>query len=374
MKKIKVQARLANPRENPLTVGDWLTQWLENYARPGVRPSTFEIYQAYLNNHLLPHLGTIPLKQLSATKVQLFLRQLQTDGSRKETGKGLAPSTIINIRNLLKAALEQAVVEGKLDYNPVRQTRPPKSERPPMNILSPEELARFLQGAVASPYYAAYVLALTTGMRRGELLGVTWNSIALGPSWAEIDKLFPQIAKLKLWDTEGLQRLLKRRHITLRNDPCVTIVQQLSDLHSGPQITLPKTRYSQRSICIPADTALILIFQRSLCRERNSDLVFCSSNGLPVDPRSFTRRFQKDLSRVEVKQIRFHDMRHTVATILLEDGKALNTVQEILGHYNAAFTAAQYGHVTTRMHKEATDTLGLVLKRARESNKFSYSL
>ena len=86
-----------------------------------------------------------------------------------------------------------------------------------------------------------------------------------------------------------------------------------------------------------------------------------------MNPRNFTRQFQKELKNSGLKTIRFHDLRHTVATILLEDGKAINTVQEILGHYNAAFTASQYGHVTSRMQQEATETLGQVLRKARNS-------
>ncbi len=361
-KRIRVKASI-KPK---LTVGEWLENWLENYARPSVRVSTFDIYQAYVHNHLIPCLGQKTLEKLTATDIQIFLRYLQTEGNRKEANKGLSPSTVINIRNLLKAALEQAVVEGKIPINPARQTRPPKSERPPMNILNPAELALFLQGSIDSPYYAAYVLAITTGMRRGEILGLTWDAVDLGFSWNDIDNLKEKLSALRLWDTESMLFTLKQYKLYLNNPPRVTISQQLSDLRGGPKLTLPKTRRSQRSICIPTDTALILIFHRTIYQNCSSDFIFSGKKGKPLNPRSFTCHFQWDLRRTGVKRIRFHDLRHTVATLLLEDGKAINTVQELLGHYTAAFTAAQYGHVTKKMHLEATDTLANTLKQARE--------
>ncbi len=361
-KRIRVKANI-KPK---LTVEKWLENWLENYVRPGVRDSTFEIYQAYVYNHLIPCLGKKVLNQLTATDIQIFLRYLQTEGSRKEANKGLSPSTVINIRNLLKAALEQAVVEGKIPINPARQTRPPKSEHPPMNILGPAELALFLQGSTSSPYYAAYVLAITTGMRRGEILGLTWDAVDLGFSWNDVDNLKEKLSVLRCWDTDTMLFTLKQHSLYLNTPPRVTISQQLTDLRGGPKLTLPKTRQSQRSICIPTDTALILIFHRIFFKNCSSDFIFSGENGRPLDPRSFTRHFQLDLCQAGVKRIRFHDLRHTVATLLLEDGKAINTVQEILGHYTAAFTAAQYGHVTKKMHLDATDTLANTLKQARE--------
>ena len=372
----KSHIKVSVSKQDPLTVGQWLDPWLENYVRPGIRQSTYEIYRAYLNNHLLPKLGDIPLEELSSGDIQIFLRDLQTNGNQKSHNKGLAPSTIICIRNLLKSALEQAVSEGKIPRNPARQTKPPKSEQQEMNILSQEEVALFLQRSVQSRFYAAYALTLTTGVRRGEVLGLPWRSVYLGIPWTTLDELLPwqKIAQLPLWDTEALKRMLKHRRIRLRKDPFITITQQLSDLREGPQLTLPKTKRSQRVIGIPMDTALILIFQRSIQRQEKAllgesynpnNLVFCDKKGQALNPRQFTRRFQRELERSGIKKVRFHDLRHTVATMLLEDGKAINTVQEILGHYNPAFTASQYGHVTNRMQQEATETLGQVLKKAR---------
>ncbi len=376
MEKKKVKIRV-NPSRNE-TVGQWMELWLENYVRPSIRQSTYEVYRAYLDNHLIPKLGAIPLEELNAADIQFFLRDLQYHGNKKSPDKGLSPSTIICIRNLLKASLEQAVYEDRIARNPARQTKPPKSDTQEMKVLTQDEVTRFLQSSTENSCYAAYVLTLTTGVRRGEVLGLPWRSVFIGISWHELDKRLPwqNVVKLPMWDTEALKRVLKRRHIQLRHDPFIMITQQLSDLRSGPELTPPKTKRSQRVIGIPTDTALILIFQRSYQQKEkarasgpyNRDhLVFCDSDGMPLNPRMFTRQFQKALKCSGIRQIRFHDLRHTVATMLLEDGKAINTVQEILGHYNAAFTAAQYGHVTSRMQQEATETLGQVLRKARST-------
>lgn len=374
MEKKKVKIRVANAKGE--TLGQWVDLWLENYVRPGIRQSTYEVYRAYLDNHVIPQLGERPLDELSTVDIQFFLRDLQQHGSKKSPNTGLAPSTIVCIRNLLKASLEQAVIEERIHRNPARQTKPPKSDGKEMNILTQEEISRFLQCTMENSCYAAYVLTLTTGMRRGEVLGLPWRSVFIGPSWYELDELLPwqKVVKLPLWDTEALQRMLKRRHISLRQDPFLMITQQLSDLRSGPTLTPPKTKRSQRIIRIPVETALILIFQRCYQQKEKARIgglfnqeqfVFCDSSGLPLQPKNFTRQFQKALKDSGIRKVRFHDLRHTVATMLLEDGKAINTVQELLGHYTAAFTAAQYGHVTSRMQQEATETLGLALKKAR---------
>lgn len=378
MEKKKVKIRVNKSQNEVHTVGQWMDLWLENYVRPGIRKSSYEIYRAHLDNHLIPGLGNIPLDELTAANIQFFLRNLQYYGNQKSPDKGLASSTIVCIRNLLKAALEQAVWEERIPRNPARQTKPPKSDTQEMNILTQEEVSRFLQQSTDSPCYAAYVLTITTGVRRGEVLGLPWRSVYVGIPWEELDKQLPwqKIVKLPQWDTEALKKTLRRRRIYLRKDPFIMITQQLSDLRSGPELTPPKTKHSQRVIGIPMETALILIFQRGYQQKEKArchrpfnadDLVFCDSTGEHLNPRSFTRQFQKQLKNSGIKKIRFHDLRHTVATMLLEDGKAINTVQEILGHYNAAFTASQYGHVTSRMQQEATETLGQVLKKARTS-------
>ena len=370
-----------------LTVGEWLTLWLENYVRPNIRQSTYDSYQIQIDRHIIPHLGHKLLKKLTTTDIQVFFKDLLEDGNLirvkdKETeemvpkGGGLSPNTIVCIRNILKAALEQATIERKIPLNPARATKAPKVEKREMTVLDHDEIGQFLNATVDYRYYAAYVLALSTGVRRGEVLGLAWPKVTIGIPWTTLDKFLPweRIGKLKLWDTEGLSQILEEQNINL-GVTSIKIDQQLSDLSTGPSLEEPKTALSKRDIEIPYDTALVLIFQRYLQRKERlevggdynpDDLVFCTNTGGVVPPRAFTRIFQGALKHAGVKKIRFHDLRHTVATVLLEDGTALNTVQELLGHYDPAFTATQYGHVTKKMRSEATDKLGDILHAAKK--------
>lgn len=371
-----------------MTVADWLNLWLESYIRPNVRKATYENYRDHLNNHLIPGLGHVRLKKLTTTDIQVFYKELLTDGNRRRVrneetdtlecpGYGLAPSTLVCIRNIIKAALEQATIEGKIPYNPARATKAPKVEKREMTILSNEEIAQFLDATTDYRYYASYVLALSTGIRRGEALGLPWANVDVGLDWTTLDKVlsWERIGQLPLWDTDALAALLAAEHIQLSDQPQISIQQQLSDLKDGPVLDVPKTSLSRRSIDVPQTTALMFIFQRHLQRKEKKavgkdynadDLVFCTSTGAYVPPRTFTRIFQAALAHAGVKKVRFHDLRHTVATMLLEDGAQLNSVQELLGHYNAAFTATQYGHVTKRMRKETTDRLGNILQAAKK--------
>ena len=246
-----------------------------------------------------------------------------------------------------------------------------------MNVLNQEEITRFLAATKGYRYYAAYVLALSTGVRRGEVLGLPWRNVTLGVDWKALDKALPweRIGKLDLWDTDALASLLADEHIDI-GDAVIHITQQLSNLRDGPRLEIPKTTLSRRKIELPPGTALMLVFQRHLQRrERKAagagynpdDLVFCTDTGAYVAPKTFTSIFHGALKHAGVKKVRFHDLRHTVATVLLEDGTALNTVQELLGHYNPAFTATQYGHVTKKMRSEATAKLGNILQAAKRN-------
>ena len=372
-----------------ITVGEWLNLWLENYVRPNIRQSTYESYRIQIDSHIIPNLGGILLKKLTTTNIQMFFKDMLENGNQirvknKETdemepkGGGLSPSTLVCIRNILKAAMEQATMERKIPINPVKATKAPKVEKREMSVLDQDERAQFLNATPHYRYYAAYVTTLSTGIRRGEVLGLAWSNANIGIPWETLDKALPweRIGRLKLWDTEAMNALLGELHIAL-GDTSIKIEQQLSDNKAGPSLEEPKTALSKRTIDIPYDTALTLIFQRYLQRKEKleagsdyntDDLVFCTSNGQPVPPRTFTRIFQGALKHAGVKKVRFHDLRHTVATVLLEDGTALNTVQELLGHYDPAFTATQYGHVTKKMRSEATEKLGGMLQAAK--NKF----
>ena len=373
-----------------LNLATWLNTWCDAYAKPNIKQSTYESYLQQIRCHIVPELGGILLKRLTTTDIQCFYAKMLESGNKSKVqdpetgdmvdrGGGLSPATVIRIHNILNAALEQAKNENKIAVNPVTAAKPPRIEKKEMKVLSQDQVTIFLQSSKEYRYYGAYVLAATSGMRRGEVLGLPWANFFLnhpGPftSWDDIDKAVPwnKFNDIQPWDASAVADILTEANVAFAS-PVVFIEQQLNVIKGGASITTPKTGKSIRPVHIPPMTACILMYQRYLQlaekkragKGYNKDnLVFCTSTGGPVPPRSFTRNFQGAIKHAGLERIRFHDLRHTVATVLLEEGAALNTVQELLGHYDPTFTAKQYGHVTKSMRTEATEKLSGMLSAA----------
>lgn len=366
-----------------ITFGDWVNMWLDNYVKPNIKYSTYLGYRNRVDAHIIPMLGHIQLKKITTSDIQVALNQMLENGNlykaESET-RGLAPRTVVHIRSTIKAALEQAVIERRIPYNPARQTKVPKGETKEMEILTRQEVTRFLDSTKEYRYYASYFLAFSTGMRRGEILGLPWRNITFNMTWEELDKRLPwnRIDRLLLWDTSALDELLKSEGIEI-TDAALKVTQQVKGNGAWRELDTPKTALSRRTIQLPYDTMLILIYQRHLQRKEAAavkasgteynaeDLVFCNQNGGFVSPHIFLKLFRGALHCAGVKRIRFHDIRHTVATLLLEDGVQLNAVQELLGHYDASFTAQQYGHVTKRMQQETLEKITGILRETRKN-------
>lgn len=376
-----------------LNLATWLNTWCDAYAKPNIKQTTYESYKHLINCHIIPEMGGILLKKLSTTDIQVFYKKMLEKGNKGkiqdlatgemvERGDGLSAATVNYIHRVLKAALEQAREENRIGVNPAKAAKPPKVVKKEMKVLSQEQVGIFLGKSKEYRYYGAYVLAVSSGMRRGEVLGLPWSNFTLDVcskpiSWKQLDKRIPykKFEDIPAWDATAIADILIEANIPF-TIPCIRISQQLSLVSGSPTITTPKTDNSKRKIEIPQETACILLYQRYLqLKEKKAigksynsdDLVFCTCNGTPVPPRSFTRNFQGAVKHAGLEKIRFHDLRHTVATVLLEDGATLNTVQELLGHYDPSFTASQYGHVTKRMRSEAVDKLGGMLSAAHRN-------
>lgn len=276
------------------------------------------------------------------------------------------------------AALEYAVDKGRINRNPGKKTRRPKSKPKTNNILTDEEMETLGIKGTKYRYYPAYMLTLTTACRRGEILGLDWQHVDIGIPWTTVDRYFPwgDIKKLPKWDTKALKTLLEDHNITL-GDGYLRLVYQMVDDNGTPFRDELKTDLSRRSLMITEEMVLLLIFWRLTQNtekrkatergiEYNPDnLVFCTRKGTYIYPRNFTKMWSENLRSMGIDHKRFHDLRHTVATVMLEDGEAMNTVQEQLGHYDAGFTASRYGHVTAKMRNSAAVKLGERLEKVR---------
>ena len=317
-------------RAKTYTVGTWLEVWMENYAKVKLRPSTFKTSQGFLENHIKPQIGGIPLADLTSLDLQQFYKHL-LDGGRvdrieaKKKPKGLAPKTVRNIHQIISSALKLAVEQRLIARNPADGCALPKAERKEMQTLPVEQLTSFLREAKDSGVFALYYIDLTTGLRRGELLGLKWSDIDLEKGDLRVQR---QIGRI-----------------------------------DGKIIEMPlKTKNAYRTLPLSADA--ISVLKKQKCKVGNSEWVFPSPTGGPMSPDSVLHMLQRVLKRAGLPKVRFHDLRHTFATLALQNGVDIKTVSGMLGHFSAGFTLDTYAHVTTSAKREAAKTMGNILSGA----------
>ncbi|MFD6230428.1 tyrosine-type recombinase/integrase [Streptomyces sp. NPDC060232] len=337
------------------TVGDYLTYWLGSVAVHRLRENTHTRYAACVRLHLIPGLGTKKIARLTAKDIRTFLDRLRTacqcctqglDAERKWCcaigeccQKRLSALTVTYVHSVLKSALEHAVREDELPRNVARNvkttTHQPRRFRP----LTAAEARQFLDAARTDRLHALYELALRTGLRKGELLGLRWEDLDLTTG------------------TASIRRSLQRTR-------------------TGGLTHLPtKTRASERRIALPTECLYSLEEHKKRQdkeREtagpdwRDNSLVFTTPIGRPLDPANLTRRFRSFLNRAGLRRIRFHDLRHSTATLLLEQGVDLVVIKELLGHAHIGVTAGVYAHVRLRLQRQAIDTLNNALGAAND--------
>ena len=308
------------------TVGAWMEVWFENVAKIKVRASSHQTYRGYIDHHITPNIGDLPLEKLTTMDLQKLYRKLLTKGrvERKEAEnqpKGLSAKTVRNINQVISSAMDFAVAQKIIPENPCKAVALPKVEHKEMQTIPAEQLQAFLQEAKATGVYEMYYIELATGLRRGELLGLKWTDI----DWKNgIIKVRRQVARV-----------------------------------DGQIVEAPlKTKNSYRAVTISQQAIEVLKQQKE---KTNDQYVFPSPNGGPISPDSVNNMLKRVLARAGIPKVRFHDLRHTFATIALQNGVDIKTVSGMLGHFSAGFTLDTYAHVTTAAQKEAADTIGNVL-------------
>jgi len=291
------------------TFTDFAATWLQDYAQVSVKHSTYVSYEAITRRHLLPALGKLWLHQISGSDIQrLLARKIRLDG--------LSPKSVVNILIPLKEMLQHAIEWGYLRVNPAAFVKRPRVEIEEMDFLRPEEICLFLEH-VDSRYQAFFMTAVLTGMRRGELLALKWGDID--------------------WNSS---------QISVRRS-----------LYRGAFQT-PKSNYSFRRIMLSPHLCQTLMYHRTVASSSKLDLVFCDASGRPLDPDNLIKRqFLTALERAGIRRIRFHDLRHTYASLLIAQGEDIKFVQSQLGHSSAKTTLDRYGHLFPGTHKEAARRL-----------------
>lgn len=300
------------PADDRITVGAWLTQWLDVYVRPSVRPNTAASYEAMVRKHLIPAMGTIPLAKLQPEHIQSML-QRQLDEGR------LSPTTVRYGYSVLRIALGRALKVGKVLRNVATLVDPPSKASRELRPLTREQIATLLDAVKGDRYEALYVTALGTGMRQGELLALRWSDVDLE------------------------RGLLAVRHTLQRG------TRELAE---------PKTQRAKRTLRLPPVVIAALTKHRQEQTVVSLDgYVFTSNAGTPLDTRNVTKAFQATVKRAGLPHQRFHDTRHAYATLLIEAGEDLGVVSRILGHADFSTTADVYAHLTPAMQQRAADRI-----------------
>ena len=317
-----------------ITVAEWFTTWLNVYMKPSLRPTTWESYRYQVEGHIIPALGHLRLAQLQTAHIQRLYNKKLKSGRLDGRKGGLSPRSIKYIHTVIHSALEQAKKEGMIIINPAEATKLPKQEQKEIKYLDAAEAAIFLATAKESKHFAAFFLALNTGIRRGELLGLRWQDI--------------DFKACQLTVNQGLVRVTGKGLIF--QEPKTKLSNRVINLAPAVLQVLKEHKAEQNEIRLLAGSAY----------NADLDLVFANELGEPICPRAFTRIFERVVKRAGL-DVTFHGLRHTFATIALEQGVDVKTIQETLGHHSAAFTMDVYSSVTAKMKKEAADRVGNLL-------------
>ena len=309
------------------TVSSWMKTWYEVYAEPHIRPNTKAYYTNYIENHIIPGIGSIPLDKLTTIQIQRFYNDLQKSGrvQRKNfpplKDASLSPRVVRGVHTLLHNCLEQAVSERLILSNPAQGCKLPQLEKREMKILPQEKIGMYLAEAERRGLLAAFYLELTTGLRRGELLALQWDDLNLETGELQVTK---QVYRTK---------------------------------EDGLLISKPKTKSSIRTVSLPPTLLNIL---KEYKESVNSRWMFPApvKEDSPLDPAYIRTPLHFILEHAQCKQIRFHDLRHTFATVALQNGVDIKTLSGMLGHYSSGFTLDTYTHVTRKMQEEAAEKMG----------------
>jgi len=312
-------------KSGKLTVGEFLRQWLRDYAAANVRPRTLERYESIIETHLIPAWGNVPLSQLQPAQIQAcYTKSL----NKRLDGKpgNLTGKTVLQHHRVLNQALNHAVKWGFVSRNVAQAVDPPRPITREMRTLDNEGVRAFLEAARDTEYYALFHLAIYTGLRRSEILGLRWRDISL------------ELASL-------------------------SVVQTMQSLPGGKIVFLePKTAKGRRSVALSPAAVLVLREQRERHQTLRTiagvilsedDLIFSLPDGSPIKPDTVSKVFLKIVRKANLNHVRLHDLRHTHATLMLQQGVHPKIVQERLGHATIAVTLDTYSHVLPGMQEAA---------------------
>jgi integrase len=304
------------------TLYEWVRKWLDDYKKINMRETTWSSYDTMLEKHIKDStIANIKLSKLQTGDLQkLYKSKLESGRADKKEG-GLSGRTVRYIHQVIHGSLEQALKEKLVGVNVAKGAELPKSIKPKIKSMDTEKITQFLNAAKQSRFYLAFLLTLSTGMRRGEVLGLHWEDV----------------------DFKNNTIFINRQVITT-ND--------------GPKLVLwTKTGTSTRINEISED----IIKELKTIRQAKG-LIFPNELGEIMNPNNFVRNFKAALKRAGLKGYSYHSLRHSFAILQMEAGVSVNVVQEALGHTDASTTSDIYQEATKKMKKQAANVIGDILK------------
>jgi len=322
-------------KPSKLTFGDWLNTWMKEYKKNSVRPATYSSYHHNIEAHIRPALGDMEIQKIRPEHIQTLLNSMS-----RGTGKDapLAPWTVLKVKNIISGAMEQAIRNQIIPYNPAKSAVPPKLDQKEIRVLSESEQKQFLQAVEGHRLEALYKLALATGMRRGELMALSWDCVDL-----------------------------KTKSITVKGS-----ISRVKDPDTGVtalRFSEPKTKAGKRQV--PILPNIIPVLKDHKARQdaekaeagsawNPQDLVFCSNVGTPIEPRRVGTTMDKITDAAGLPRFTFHALRHTFATRMLEANVPAKVVQDVLGHADVTLTLNTYSHVMgSTAHEQMAKINGL---------------
>jgi integrase len=335
-----LKARFDHSRGLPVTVEkqsvrQFLDRWLEESVRPTVRPTSFQVYCQHVRLYLGPHLGRFELAKLSAQHIQGFINQLLKSG--------LSPKTVQLALVILRYALDRAVKWNLIPRNVAKLVDSPRVPRREMATLDEAQARRFLATAKGERLEALYSVALSLGLREGEALALRWSDVDVDRRQLSIRQTLQRMGGKRFGDS-GTSKLVFQE---------------------------PKTDRSRRTLHMPETIVLALRHHRSAqLQERlvaglawkDHGLVFPTTIGTPLEPRSAVADFKRILAKAGLPAtIRFHDLRHSAASLLLAQGVQLRAIMELLGHSSIALTANTYSHILPSVMQDMADKMDQLL-------------
>lgn len=335
---------------NRMTVAEFLDRWVEHKQHEGIKPNTVQSYRDTVRRYITPHLGRTKLEKLRPLDIEQMLTKLRQDGK----SASMAAYTL----RVLKMGLQQGVRWQMLPRNVADAVKPPKVVRQEMQVWNKKQAVAFLQATEDHPLHAAFYLALMSGMRRGELAGLKWEDVDL-----------------------------KRARLTVRNN----LVEVIGEAVAGKkrlgkatqssvriEVSTPKSKTSRRTVHLSKGTVEKLRAQQARQREwqaaaaeawEDEGFVFTTVTGGLTRPDALAKAYVRLLDQADVPRIRFHDLRHTAASLMIKQGIPPKTVSERLGHSDVAFTLRTYVHLYDSQRQEAAFDLDDVLDDEDETGQ-----